>query len=425
MSIRKLQFIILIGLSLGSSWALGQAAKSPFSSFGLGDQFGNAITHNQGMGGTGISNPQFWFINNMNPALLIFNRFSSFQAGIIGEQRTQSSSTQSGKSGNGNLNYLVLSLPIKPGKWTSSIGLMPYTRLNYEYKHTEPIQGTTTNTVDVTETGSGGINQFTWSNGVAINKYVSLGLKAAYLFSSTTSETNSIVTQSNQPSILYPNVVDRTFVTDFQFTPAISVHFDSLFKKDYRLNIGIVYDFKANLKSNFNQRLERWGPKGRIDTLTLINNQYGTITVPSSIAAGISFGNSYKWTVAVDGSYTNYSQYRDLAGNNPYGTNDWKINAGFEMTPDFASLSNYLKRITYRTGVSLENYAYLVNGNAVKDFGITFGLSVPVGRISFLDLGLKVGKKGDKVLNTVEENYIKLYFGMTLNDQWFIKRRFD
>ena len=425
MSIRKLQFYFLAGIFLNSSWVFGQAAKSPFSSFGLGEQYGNAITHNQGMGGTGISNPQFWFINNMNPALLVFNRFSSFQAGLIGEQRTQSSDTQQGKSGNGNLNYLVLSLPIKPGKWTSAIALMPYTRLNYEYKHTEPIQGTTTNTVDVTESGTGGINQFTWSNGVTITKSISVGLKAAYLFSSTTSEYNSIVTQTNQPLVIYPNVVDRTFVSDFKFSPALSIHLDSLFKNDYRLNIGVVYDLKTNLNSKFNQRLERWGPKGRIDSLTLINNQSGIITIPSSIAVGISFGYSHKWTVALDGSYTDYSQYRDLSGKNPYGTNDWKVNAGFELTPDIASLSNYLKRITYRTGVSLENYAYLVNGNAVKDFGITFGLSVPVGRISFLDLGLKVGKKGDKVLNTVEENYIKFYFGMTLNDQWFIKRRFD
>ena len=88
-------------------------------------------------------------------------------------------------------------------------------------------------------------------------------------------------------------------------------------------------------------------------------------------------------------------------------------------------MSNYLKRLTYRTGVSIENSAYLVNGNPVKDFGITFGVSLPVSRISSLDLALKVGHKGDKTLNTIEENYLKLYFGLTFNDQWFIKRRFD
>ena len=405
--------------------AYGQAAKSPFSSFGLGEQFGYALAPQQGMGGVGLSNPQYWYINNQNPALLVFNRFTTFQAGFVGEQRTQSTDTQSGKSGSGNLNYLALSIPVKISKWTSSISLMPYTRLNYEYRHTEPIDGTTANTVDVTESGTGGINQFSWSNGVAVTSSISVGLRAAYLFSSINSEYYSKLTNTNQLSVIYPQVVDRTFVSDFLFSPAISIHLDSLFNDNYKLNIGAVYDFKTHLSSKFNERLERWGNTGRIDSLTVINNQKGTITIPSNLSVGISFGHGYKWAVAVDGSYANYSEYKDLGGSNPYGQNSWKIGAGFEIIPDVNSLGSYLKRTTYRTGVSLENYPYLVNGNAVKDFGITFGFSLPVGRYSYLDFALKAGKKGDKTTNTVEENYFKIYFGMTLNDQWFIKRRFD
>jgi hypothetical protein len=36
-----------------------------------------------------------------------------------------------------------------------------------------------------------------------------------------------------------------------------------------------------------------------------------------------------------------------------------------------------------------------------------------------------LGRRGDLQLNKIEENYVKLYFGVTFNDQWFIKRRFD
>jgi hypothetical protein len=404
--------------------ALGQAAKSPFASFGLGERYGYALAPQQGMGGVGISNPGFWYINNQNPALLVFNRFTTFQAGFVGEQRTQSSDTQTGKSGNGNLNYLALSLPIKFAKWTSSISLMPYTRLNYEYTHTEPITGSDS-TVNVTESGTGGINEFAWSNGVAITEDISVGLKAAYLFSSTNSEYSSQLTNTIQTSPYYPKVVDRTFVSDFLFSPGISIHLDSLFKDDYRFNIGAVYELKTNLNGTFNERLERWGSTGRIDSLTVINNQKGVITVPSTLSAGISFGKGFNWTASMDGSVTNATQYKDMTGLNPYVQNAWKVNAGFELIPDVNALGSYLKRTTYRTGVSLENSAYLVNGNTVRDFGITFGFSLPVGRFSYLDLALKAGKKGDKTLNTVEENYFKIYFGMTLNDQWFIKRRFD
>ena len=141
---------------------------------------------------------------------------------------------------------------------------------------------------------------------------------------------------------------------------------------------------------------------------------------------GLSFSRApYRWQAAFDASYSDYSGYSGVGGYNPYQSKNWKIAGGFEVTPDRNSLGNYLKRITYRTGLSLENYPYLVNGNAVKDFGITFGVSLPVNRISSLDFAIKFGKKGDHTLNSIEESYLKLYFGLTFNDQWFIKRKFD
>ncbi len=425
MLLRKIHFSLLVLLLLDSFLAMGQAARSPFSSFGIGEQYGTALTHNQGMGGVGISNPEYWYLNNQNPALLVFNRLTTFQAGVLGEQRTQSSSTTTEKTGSGNLNYLVLGIPVKPGWWVSSVALMPYSRLNYQLKYTQPVEGSATNTVNITEKGSGGINQLNWSNGVTVIRSISVGLKATYLFSSIVNEYSNVLTQTNQTILTSPKIYERTFVSDFQFSPALSIHIDSLFKQNYRLNIGAVYDFGSSLNSKFYQRIERLNAAGLVDSVTLIPNAKGTITIPQALSVGISFGKGFKWMAAVDGYYADYSQYRSLNGSNPYQTNNWRLGAGFTLTPDQASLSSYLKRMTYRTGVSLENYPYLVNGNTVRDFGITFGFSSPVSRYSSLDLALKVGKKGDKTSNTLEENYIKLYFGITFNDQWFIKRRFD
>src|SRR5262245_44440620 len=64
----------------------GQAASSPFTSFGIGEVYNNSLAHNQGMGGLGVSQPQFWFLNNSNPALLVNNnRQTVFTAGILME----------------------------------------------------------------------------------------------------------------------------------------------------------------------------------------------------------------------------------------------------------------------------------------------------------------------------------------------------
>jgi hypothetical protein len=423
MSIRSLVLFVLAACSLPMSVARGQAARSPFSSYGLGEQYGTALAQSQGMGGVGFSNPQFLSINNQNPAMLVYNRLTTFQAGIIGESRSQQSDSVSEKSGSGNLNYLVFAVPVVSGWWSTSFGLMPYTRLNYLLNYRENIPGTS-EFASIIEEGSGGINQFYWSNGVSLNKSISVGIKAAYLFSSTVSEYGNLLIDSRVP--LAARINDRTFISDFVFTPAVHLHLDSLGPKNHRLNIGIVYDLQTNLSAKFNRRIERWNLAGLLDSTTVISNQPSSITMPGNLMVGVSYSPyPYKWMAALDGSFADYSQYRDLEGKNRFESNSWRIAGGFEYTPDRTSLSNYLKRMTYRTGVSVENYPFLANGNTVKDFGITFGVSLPVNRISSLDLAVKWGKKGDKALNAIEENYFKIYFGITFNDQWFIKRRFD
>lgn len=419
---RILFSLLLIGTAASS--AFSQAARSPFSSFGIGEYYGNSLAHNQGMAGVGISNPQYYYLNNKNPALLVYNRLTVFEGGMLMEQRTAKGDSSKEVNSNGNLNYLIMGFPVKPGKWTTSAGLMPYSSVNFVLSYQNDIAGST-NTVDVTEKGSGGINQFFWSNGVALNKNLSVGLKATYLFSSIINETTNSLTNTTQQVSYFPTIYERSYVRDLDFSLGISYHKDSLTRKNYRLNIGAVYDFKANLNTELSQRLERRPITKGADSVTLATLN-GSITLPQAFSGGISFSKGYQWTVGADFTYLDYKQYRGIDGN---PSSDIKsavrMALGFEFTPDLASPSSYLKRMTYRTGVSLDNYPYLVNNNKVKDFGINFGLSLPVSRISSLDIAVRLGKRGDLQTNTIEEKYIKLYFGVTFNDQWFIKRKFD
>ena len=113
--------------------AEAQVASSPFSKLGVGDMTGTGIAQNQGMGGIGISNPSPWYLNNLNPALLVFNRVTVFQAGMQYEKKTLSDGQNSQKFKNGNLNYLTIALPVMANKWTTSIGLAPYSNVNYNF----------------------------------------------------------------------------------------------------------------------------------------------------------------------------------------------------------------------------------------------------------------------------------------------------
>ncbi|MEJ0029423.1 MAG: hypothetical protein WDO15_03230 [Bacteroidota bacterium] len=168
----------------------GQAASSPFSAFGIGEYNGNATAAQQGMAGVGVSNPQYLYINTLNPALLVFNGggrdfqggLTTFQAGILGEKRTISDNSNKDKSMGGNLNYLAIAFPIKKTKWVTAISSMPYTTLNYKFSYSQQVPDQP-DTLHFLEKGTGGINQVSWANGVAISRHLSVGAKASYLYS--------------------------------------------------------------------------------------------------------------------------------------------------------------------------------------------------------------------------------------------------
>lgn len=407
----------------------GQAARTPFSSFGIGEYYGNAPAHSQGMAGVGISNPQYLYLNNLNPALLVFNGLggiTTFQAGILGEKRTVQDAINKNTSMGGNLNYLLLGFPIKGGRWVTSIGLMPYSAMNYNFVYSESLPGRT-DSVRFQETGSGGLNQVAWSHGVAINKKISVGARASYLYSTIEKSAANTVKLENQIYQFTPDIHERYYYRGFAFTGAVSVHLDSLFNdksKNYRLNFGAVYDFKAKIGTDYLQTLVR-NSTSTTSADTLTSDAHGKTTLPSVMSAGVSFGRANQWVIAIDGRFTDFSTFGFMENQATATTKGWRVAAGFELTPNPNSLSSYLKVITYRTGVSLEEYPYLVNGNSLRDFGTNFGLSLPVARGCSVDLSGRWGKRGDIATNTIEEKYFKVYFGVTFNDRWFIKRRFD
>lgn len=424
----KRSFLLCFAV-FAANFASGQVANSPFSTFGLGDTYGNGLAQHQGMGGVGISNPSSWYINNQNPALLTYNYVTTFQAGMILENRTINDGSSTLKTGTGNLNYLVLSFPVLSGKWTSSLGLTPYTSANYRLRTTGRVLNDLTTTVSRVQTGSGGLNQFYWSNGVRVHKNVAVGFRANYLFGSIDSEkteTINFLNPSDARVIIYePLLVDKSYVKDFTFSSGVYFHKDSLTKKNFRIGAGFVYDFSANVNANRTLRIEQRSINGSlIDSTTLIRNEPSSFTLPQSFGIGLSAGIPGRWTVAGDIMISDYTAFTGINGVKTPTTKGIKSGLGFEYIPNQTSAANYLRRITYRTGVSYERFPYLVNGNEVTDLGINFGLSLPVG-ISTLDLSLKVGKRGSITQNSIDENYFKFYFGMTFNDRWFIKRKFD
>jgi len=429
MSLIKKYFLSLLVLITLSTAAFGQAARTPFSTFGVGVPYGNALIQNQGMGGIGVSQPQYWSINNQNPALLVYNYYTTFQAGMLVESRKLSSDSVKQKSTNGNLHYLVIALPVKAGKWTTSFGLMPYTNVNYKLLYSDYVvdnsSGNVVDTVAVVEQGSGGINQLYWSNGIRLHDNWSIGVRASYLFGSVETDYSNLLPPNS--SVQLPFIIavnEQTYVRDFQFTGGLSFSQDSIGKKeDVRISAGFVYNFAADLRTKKTTNVYRRSTTGDpVSADTLINNR-GSVKIPSGFVAGLSVSKGTRWSAGVEFAAQDWSQFRSVRKEDEGLDKAWRMGVGGEFTPDQTS-SSYFKRVTYRVGASYEKQPFLINNNQLKDRGFTFGFSLPTGRSS-IDWGFKFGKLGDKSKNVLEESYYKIYFGISFVDQWFIRRKFD
>jgi hypothetical protein len=67
----------------------------------------------------------------------------------------------------------------------------------------------------------------------------------------------------------------------------------------------------------------------------------------------------------------------------------------------------------------------LVNNIPLTETGISFGLGLPLGGLSNVNVGLEISQRGQKDLGLIQESIISFRVGMSLNDIWFVKRKYN
>jgi len=429
--IRKACSLLILSTALYFPYvACGQAA-SPFSSFGLGEINGSGLAHNQGMAGAGISVPHALLMNNINPAMLVYNPLTSFNAGVTMDSRNLSTGSQTEKVTGGNVSSLALACPIMYNRprtrirWASSFGLTPYSTVAYRIRATLPVPAQPGANYTQEEKAEGGFNQIYWSNGVLLSDGLALGLRTSYLFSSVIGQFTNQLELDNQLYKYQVSMREIVSVSGVKLTPAVHYRIDSIGRNHF-INFGGTWELGRKIGGELFQTIERRNLGGTVLQTDSVKLNNSSTYFPSVVTGGISFGRSEKYTIAVDYAMTRFSGATAKIGVDNYPvTTGTRLSAGAEFIPDSRSMTSLLKRMTYRTGVSIETSPYLVNGAPLKDIGINFGFSLPVNRISSLDFAVRAGKRGDKDLNGLSENYFKVYFCVSFNDQWFIKSRFD
>jgi len=369
------------------------------------------------MGGIGISNSSRFFLNSINPALLVQNNLNTFDMSMGVDLRELETEKITESNTSGELSYLTFGIPVKPGIWTLAFGLRPYSTVNYDIITRDTL---TADKIPISTNfvGEGGLNEVFFSNGFKIYKNLSLGIKASYLFGPIDKETIVTIDENvNNQTVL----VNRTSHSDLTF--GAGLHYGWRIKPQSIINFGVTYDFASSIqaKRSLFQEIRVLGSLVASRD-TLIFEEKRNIDLPAKFGLGFSYQKLNKWTVGVDLTTQRWSNFIDADGNSNTLNNGYKLAVGGEWTPNIGSVSSYLARVTYRLGASLERTPFLLNNETINEIGINFGLSFPVIRFSTINIGTQLGQRGNTDNGLIKERFARIFFGISFNDLPWRKR---
>ncbi len=420
---------------IGQVWA--QGGNTPYSLLGPGDIIRQGSLRQIGMGGTSLSSGNFLHANFMNPALQTYNYFTVFEAGYLAERKWVSTDKVTQRDLQGNLAFLSLTFPIlskavkhsQRSRWVIGTGLRPLTFIQSEGSRVIQVAQSPAFSRE-TYRGTGGINQWFFSSGYQLNRRISVGAEAALNFGSLTYL--QISTLENVQNFYTLNYTDRLTVSDFSYKLGLA-YTDSI-NRDWLFHAGATFIPQSNLSAVFNRSVVRKDLGDRtITTDTIVNDEKVMLTMPFRLGVGLSIEKistplrPFKVIFSLEGHIAQWENYRNPVGapnlNNLSNTTDLRM--GVEITPNPLAVTGYWKRVQYRIGLQFAQTPWKINGKEINDQNLSLGMSMPVGRnYTALNLALVAGQRGEADESRIGEKYIRLMIGLTINDKWFVRRRF-
>ena len=412
----------LIAILFFSLFSFAQnGTGSPYSFSGLGENTFKGNQINRFMGGVDIYNDSI-HANLKNPASYGTLKMTNYALGI-----NYRSNQLSGVEGEANvttasIDYLAVGIPTK--KFGFGFGLIPYSSLGYRV---ESLNETETPSKLNRFDGSGGINQVFFSVGFPLFKYLTLGATFNYNFGNLTYRNSQFIDE-----------VDLgTFLTSQSSVSGLSYQFSTNLtlplKSGYELTAMFSYTPENMLESKnqqayFTQSLlgNSLADAEEID-LSVSGLDQTELSLSESISYGIGIGKPKKWFLGVQQNLKKSANFNNefVELNNVSYANGNQLSVGGFFIPNFSSLTSYWKRAVYRFGFRTEQTGVLVNNSEITDFGISFGVGLPMTGLSNTNIGFEIGKKETDNNALVQETYWTLRVGFSLNDLWFIKRKYN
>ncbi len=394
---------------------------SPYSRFGLGDLQPYNLVQNRGMGGLAVAIHDPLALHITNPAGLAGLKATTFEFAASGRILNLQSNTQQQYQSNVNINYFTFGFPISKN-WGSAIGFLPYSSTNYAIKTRVD---SSFSSWDEYYNGIGGINRLYWTNGFRLSDQWHVGITANILFGTMNQERRFEYNDTLNTFNL--RVQDEVKISDVNFH--LGLQYRTKLRNNHRLNLGLVAEIPSSLSATRSFTADRYtyaGTSIRVrDTVSDVADVKGSIDLPLAISLGAAYEIDNRWLFGLEARTQNWSDYRFM-GNNDSLRNSFSLAGGAQFQPDANAVGNYWKTIRYRTGFRYNSSYLQLRDHAINEIGITLGATFPLRRSnSAVSFAVETGTRGTTSNGLIREQYTRFTFGFTLNDRWFIKRKYD
>ena len=423
--IKKIIISFCLLFAIGATAQQGTA--SPYSFYGIGDFKFKGTAESAAMGGLGVL-PDSIHINLQNPAAYTSLKLTTLVFGGTYSTSNLITNTQNEKARRTTVDYIAFGIPI--GKFGATVGLMPYSYVGYKNQTIIQNQDLIQNAEIRRSFGKGGVNKAFLGLGYKVTPKLSIGADFGYNFGQI--ETKDIVfkndIQYGSRELNTSNLSGLTLNTGLMYATKI--------KNKYDFYGSVVFTPQSNLNLTNYRKTALIVYSQDVEQETIVagseieddKNNDKKIQLPSKLAFGAGFGQDRHWIIGAEITLQETSnlsnRYNDITKGKFENAKRYVIGGYF--VPKYNSFTSYFERITYRGGFRYENTGLVINNKSINDIAVSAGFGLPVGgRLSNINLGIEVGKKGTKANDLIEEKYINFIMSFSLSDRWFVKSKYN
>lgn len=422
------KFFLLPFLAAGFFLHAQSLGNSPYAAFGIGDvKYDNTVDINA-MGG--ISTPYIWDFNNnfnfSNPAANKNLDLATLKVEATNENNFFKSNfdNMSVTKHSTYLSNISLAFPLSP-KVKFGLGYQPYSSKKYSVLQQEKL--TDGSIIANIYRGEGTLSTVQAALSYQITPEFGLGLRSNFFFGNLY-DINELTYSTAE---LVNGYETKNKIKTFNFT--LGSAWQKTVGSDRKVTLGATYTFgnTGTMESRYTNSTYFYSAGEQKNNLNIIEEKYSEDKnlIPMEFSLGAGYGRDTKWFLGTQFDYKKGETIQFL-GQPFQNQNSYRFAAGGWYLPNYNNFRNYFSRITYRYGAYYEKGNLSLNGTDINRFALTGGVTLPFenrssNRMSGIDLGVEIGKRGTLENNMVRQNFINFRIGINFADKWFMKRLYD